>query len=512
MRGFNTLAAASSGMTDAADRIFTNAEVHTLADPDETHEAVAVRDGRIRRVGSAYEIDFLEGVDTEVVDCAGGVLLPGFIDAHTHMEMVGRRLVHADLATDDREAALDRLREAPGEEWVLGYGYDESTWEDGRYLTREELDAVSEELPVVAFREDLHTASVNSVVLDRYAEEFPEEGVQREGGEPTGVVTEDAAELLRMETAPDREETRDLVAAARDHAHELGITGVHDMVRKSDAPAAYREMAVDGTLDLRVRLYYWADHLDAVEETGLVTNHGGEFVEVGGIKTFTDGSLGASTAKLSEPYADGEGTGEWVVAPEELADIAARTDDLGMQLAVHAIGDEAIGVTLDTVPEDPDARHRIEHAELLPEDLDGFDAVASMQPNFLRWAREGGLYEQRLGPERTAASNRFSDVLDAGVPLAFGSDCMPIDPLYGIGEAVTAPAERQRLSVTEALRAYTSGAAYAGHAEDRFGTIEKGKAADFVVLDESPWEVAPEDIADIDVAMTVVDGAVVYRN
>jgi predicted amidohydrolase YtcJ len=498
-------------MTQAADRIFTNAEIHTLADPDETYEAVAVRDGRIVRVDSAYEIGFLEGVDTEVIDCDGGVLLPGFIDAHTHMEIVGRRLVHADLATDDRTAALDRLREAPDEEWILGYGYDESSWDDDRYLTREELDEVSSDRPVVAFREDLHTASVNSVVLDRYAESLPEDGIQREAGDPTGVVTEDAAEFLRMETAPGRAETKRLIEAARNHAHRLGVTGVHDMVRHSDAPAAYRSLAVEDDLDLRVRLYYWADHLDAVEETGLVTNHGGACVSVGGIKTYTDGSLGAGTAKLSEPYADHEGTGEWVVDPEELADIADRVDELGMQLAVHAIGDEAIEVALDALPEDSETRHRIEHAELLPADLKGFDTVASMQPNFLRWAREDGLYERRLGAERTAESNRFADVLDANVPLAFGSDCMPLDPLFGVQQAVTAPEPSQRLSVTEALKAYTSGAAYAGHDEDRFGTVEVGKRADFVVLEESPWTVDAGAIADIDISMTVVDGEVVYR-
>ena len=502
-------------MTDAADRIFTNAEVHTLGEPDEQEEAVAVRDGRIVRVSSTYEIEFLRGVDTDVVDCEGGVLLPGFVDAHTHMEIVGRRLVHADLgAAADREAALSALRDAPADDWILGYGYDESTWPAGEYLTREELDSVSETRPVVAFREDLHTASVNSVVLDRYGDELPEAGVQREDGEPTGVVTEDAAELLRMETAPGREETRRLVRAARDRAHELGVTGVHDMVRHSDAPAAYRELAVDGDLALRVRLYYWADHLDAVEETGLATNHGGEYVEVGGVKTFTDGSLGAGTAKLSEPYADREGSGEWVVDPEELESIAERADDLGLQLAVHAIGDEAIDVALSALPDDHEMRHRIEHAELLA-DVAAFEdagAVASMQPNFLRWAREDGLYEQRLGADRTAASNRFADVLAADVPLAFGSDCMPLDPLYGVQETVTAPEAEQRLPVTEALRAYTSGAAFAGHDEDRFGTVEPGKRADLVVLAESPWVADPETIADIDVSMTVVDGEVVYRD
>jgi predicted amidohydrolase YtcJ len=500
-------------MTEAADSVFLNAEVHTLADPDETDEALAVRDGRVVRVDSEYEMEFLTGIETDVVDCEGGVLLPGFVDAHTHMEVVGRRLVHADLgAADDRESALELLGDAPeAEEWVLGYGYDESTWPSGEYLRREELDAVPTDRPVVAFREDLHTASVNSVVLERYADELPDAGVERVDGEPTGVVREDAAEFLRMETAPGREETRELVATARDFAHEQGVTGVHDMVRHSDAPAAYRSLAVNDDLALRVRLYYWADHLDAVEETGLVTNHGGEFLEVGGIKTFTDGSLGAGTAKLTEPYAGREGTGEWVVSPAELETIVDRVGKLGMQLAVHAIGDEAVAETLDVLPEG--GRHRIEHVELLPSDRDlaDFGAVASMQPNFLRWAREDGLYERRLGAERTAASNRFSDVLEAGVPLAFGSDCMPLDPLYGVQQTVTAPAPGQRLGVTEALRAYTSGAAYAGHDEDEYGTVEPGKRADFVVLADSPWAVPDDEIADIDVSMTVVDGEVVHE-
>ena len=257
-------------MTEAADRVFRNAEVHTLGESDEIHEAVAVRDGRVVRVDSEYEIEFLTGVDTDVVDCGGGVLLPGFIDAHTHMEVVGRRLVHADLgAADDRETALELLREAPGEEWVLGYGYDESTWPSGAYLTREELDAVADDRPVVAFREDLHTASVNSVVLERYGDELPESGVAREDGEPTGVVREDAAEFLRTETAPGREETRELVAAARDFAHERGVTGVHDMVRHSDAPAAYRSLAVDGVEPDRERPH---DGLAVVDWTNAVVD------------------------------------------------------------------------------------------------------------------------------------------------------------------------------------------------------------------------------------------------
>ncbi|MFO7926541.1 MAG: amidohydrolase [Halobacteriota archaeon] len=499
-------------MTRAADRIFQNADGHTLGPTDETFDAVAVRDGRVVRIGSDYEVRFLEGVETEVIDCCGRTMVPGFIDAHAHMEIVGRRLIHADLgAASSRAEAIELLGTESDGEWLLGYGYDESTWDDRRYLTREDLDRVSTDRPVVAFREDLHTASVNSVVLERYVGDLPGSGVERDTDEPTGVVTEDAAEFLRAETSPDREETKRLVEAARDYAHRLGVTAVHDMVRHSDAPAAYRELARDGDLDLRVRLYYWADHLDAIDELGLVTNGGNEYVEVGGVKTFTDGSIGAGTAKLSTPYADREGTGEWVVDPSELAEIADRATAIDLQLAVHAIGDEAIAETLEALPADSTLRHRIEHAELLPDDLSTFGAVASMQPNFLRWAREDGLYQARLGDDRTAESNRFGDVLAAGVPLAFGSDCMPFDPLYGIEQAVTAPRESQQLSVTEALRAYTSGAAYAGHDEDRLGAIAPGMCADFVLLSESPWDVDPEAIADIEVTTTVVGGTVAYE-
>jgi predicted amidohydrolase YtcJ len=312
------------------------------------------------------------------------------------------------------------------------------------------------------------------------------------------------------------------VTAARDRAHELGVTAVHEKVRDSQAPRVYRDLAAAGDLDLRVRIDYWRDHLDAVVETGLRTNAGGPFVRVGAIKSFTDGSLGGHTAKLTEPYADvdpdarDDGLGKWVVAPDELRNLAARADEQDLQLTVHAIGDAAVAETVAAFEETTapgEARHRVEHVELHDDDvLDRMaDAgiVASCQPNFLRWADEGGLYEQRLGRERTDRSNRFRDLLDAGVPLAFGSDSMPMDPLLGVQHAVDARSDHQRLSVTEALRAYTLGAAYAGHDENRMGTVEAGKVGDFVVLEDSPWE-HDEAIDDVDVALTVVDGEIVY--
>jgi len=529
-------------MTERADLVFRNGEVHTLTADDERAEAVAVRDGEIVRVADDYEVDFLEGVDTRVVDLDGRVLLPGFVDAHTHMESTGQYLVHADLSgAGSRGEALDRLDARARETddgWVRGYGYDESDWPESEYLTREELDTVATDRPVVAYRVDMHTASLNAAALDALRGETDAGNVHTADGRATGVVVEDAVGAVREATAAGVEETRRLVEAARDHAHEVGVTGVHDLVRDSHAPRVYRELADRGELNLRVRVNYWSDHLDAVVETGLRTN-GGDTVRVGGIKSFTDGSVGARTAKLSEPYVDADAdnsdddaTGEWVVEPDELRSVVDRAHGAGLQVCTHAIGDHAVETalsayeaataddgdrdedgddTLDGVRDEP--RHRIEHVELATDDqlerMAEAGVVASMQPNFLKWADEGGLYDRRLGEERSRASNRLRDVLDAGVDLAFGSDCMPLDPLLGVHHAVTARDRRQRLSVTEALRAYTHGAAYAGFDEDRLGTVEAGNCADLVVLQESPWETDAVD--EIAVGMTVVDGEVVHE-
>lgn len=499
-----------------ADLLLTNGTVHPL-DGSDPVEAVAVRNGEIVRRGDSWEVGFFEGVDTRVIDLDGRHLLPGFVDAHTHLEVVGRYELEADLSGAASPAAcLDRLAAACDRRdgWVLGYGYDESRW-GGDYLTRDQLDTISTDRPVVAFREDLHLASVNGVVLDRFGDELPEIDVRTAGGEPTGVLVEGALEVLREQTRADPERMAEYLRAAQDRAVQRGVTAVHEMVRHSQAPRVYRELDRAGELDIRVRLNYWRDHLEAVLETGLRTNHGSDRVEVGGIKTFVDGSIGGRTARLSEPYADGDdgdARGDWVLEPAELEELVARVDDAGLQMTTHAIGDAAIEATLDAYEGTTGDRHRIEHAEVLTDELidrlADAGVVVSAQPNFHKWAREGGLYADRLGDRRRRETNRFGTLLDHGADLAFGSDCMPMDPLFGIAQAVDGPTPAQSVSVTEAVRAYTAGGAYAGFAEDRAGTIERGKRGDFVALEGSPWEL--EEIETIEVGLTVVDGEVVY--
>ena len=529
-------------MTEAADLLLIGAEVHTLAEPDRTAEAVAVRDGEIVRVGAEYEVKFLEGVETKVIDLDGGVVLPGFIDAHTHVQLLGQYELHADLwGIERRDTCLDALRDhaaeldaeseeadSPADDWVIGFRYDESAWDDDRPLIRDDLDAVADDQPVAVFRIDVHSASLNSAAVERLRDDLPVADVRTENGEPTGVIVEDALDVLWERVAPDREDARELLDAAQKRAHRLGVTGVHDMVRNTTLPWAYRALDRADRLRLRVRLNYWADHLDAVAEAGLAPGAGSEFVRTGSIKSYTDGSIGSHTARLREPYADLDGGdadadadrhGQWVIEPDELQEIVADAEASDFPVAAHAIGDAAVDAALNAfedagaAPGDPNRRYRVEHAELADDEqlarMADAGIVASAQPNFLQWADEGGLYDRRLGVERRKRADRFRRWLDAGVPVAFGSDCMPMDPLYGVDHAVNAPTDEQRISVTEALRAYTHGGAFAAGDEDRLGTIEAGKEADLVALERSPWEHS-EAIDEIGVALTVVDGDVVY--
>lgn len=506
--------------------------VHTLDDDRTTAEAVLFRDGRVVAVGDAETVA-AEASDPEQVDLDGRTVLPGFNDAHTHVFSVGIGLLETDLsAADDREAALDLLAAnadtTPAGEWVLGFGYDESTWPAGErgYLTRGELDAVSEDHPIVAVRVDGHSATLNSRALQAVDFDGVEHDVRTEGGEPTGRVVEDATGRVRAASYPDVPKAREALDAAIDRYHELGVTSIqtvagltrvreHGSVQQEALFAHWR----DDDLDLRTTFYAPQWQAASLSDLELASGFGDDWLRLGGLKTFSDGSIGSETAKTHREF-DGGGFGELVNDREQLREWFAHAARTNQQIATHAIGGEAIDIVIDeyeraleAYDEGFDPRLRIEHAELATDEaierMAEAGIVASMQPNFLQWNGDDGLYENRLGADVRPENNRYRDVLDAGVALAFGSDKMPPGPLYGMQFAVDSPYESQRLTVDEALAAYTRGAAYAEFQEDEKGVLEPGRFGDAVVLDADPYE-TPDSLDEIGVELTIVDGRVVY--
>ena len=479
-------------------------------------DAVAIRCGRIVAVGRSEEVLRLRGPGTELLDLEGRPLLPGFFDAHLHFLQVGLdRVFYVDLSqAGSLSQALELLVRAgkarPGG-WVVGRGWDESVWPERRYLERLDLDRRLPNQPVVAMRVDGHLAVANTLALARCLR--PEgELVDR----ARGHLWEEAAEELLACAQPDRETLVEAAAAASRLAASLGITAVADMGGPQVLPTL-QLAETRGLLRTRVFLYLPREELDRLAGLGIRRGFGSELVRIQGLKeVFVDGSIGARTAALTSPYADGEGQGELLLAREELATLLRGAERAGLQVAIHAIGDRAIEEAIsacELARVSPGARHRIEHLELpTPAQLQrmrDLGLVASMQPNFAaRWSGPGKLYETRLGRDRDAVIDPHAWVAEAKLPLAFGSDGMPIGPLFGLAGAINPPHPAQRLPWEAAFRAYTSGGAYAAFAEGELGKIAPGYLADLVVLSagpsQAPWE-------ELQVDMTFLSGQLVYE-
>lgn len=479
-------------------------------------DAVAIAGDRILAVGRGEELLAYAGENALRIDLKGRAVLPGFIDAHVHLMHTG--LVESgwriDLANRSRDEVVAALRDAARSrgvgEWVVGSGWDESDWKDRRYLVREELDRVTTAIPVLAVRKDGHLLTANARALDVLPESAPERWVDREAGH----LREAAAIEMLDRVVPDRATSAEALSAAARLCHRLGVTSVHTMSRLRHVPAL---MAGRSERRLRVTICPEVASLDRLEAVGLETGFGDPWLRFGGVKIFADGSIGARNAAVSEPFRGGE-TGELNHEDAVLASMIRAAEDAGWQTVIHAIGDRAIGQVLDAheaVGTDPALRHRIEHFEL-PREAQLDRAVRlglciSMQPNFIgNWSGPESLYVDRLGEERDRASNPLRRVVDGGLPLAFGSDGMPVSPLYGLHSAVNAPYPDQRLTVEEAIACYTAGGAWFGFEEAVKGKIEPGMLADLVVLDDDP-PLEPERIVERTVEMTFVGGERVYE-
>ena len=531
-----------AAVENSATLVVHNAHVWTGVDGDNgTATAVAVSGDRIVAVGSEADVEAWIGSETRVVDAEGGLLTPGFIDSHVHFLDGGYRLSSVQL----RDAATpeeftSRIAKYASTvsrgTWITGGDWDHENW--GGELPRAEwVDAVTPSHPVLVTRLDGHMALANSAAMHAAGidESTPDvdggEIVRDEDGRPTGVFKDNAMNLFgaAIPDAPPELDDRALDAAMA-YVAAQGVTSVHHMGSFGELDV-YRRAHEQGRLGTRilscVPLSQWERLAELVRGEG----RGDEWLRWGCLKGFVDGSLGSHTAAFFEPFTDTpEDSGFFVNSADDLYAWTSGADNAGLQVNIHAIGDRAISTLLDifdrVAQEDGprDRRFRIEHAQhLAPADFTRFadlGVIASMQPYHAiddgRWA------EKVIGPERIKTTYAFRSFLDAGATLAFGSDWFvaPPTPLEGLYAAVTRrtlddanPAgwvPRERITLDEALRAYTAGSAYAAFEEGDKGTLEPGKLADLVVIDRDLFEIAPEEIRDAHVRMTVVGGRVVY--
>jgi len=533
------------------DLFLTNGKIHTQDPAYPQATAVAIRCGRIWAVGNDEEIRALAAPDAQVIDLEGRRVLPGLTDAHFHYydwSLGLRRLALADAASlaDLRERLAQRASETPPGQWILGQGWNESRWPEPRQPRRADLDAVAPDHPVILWRNDMHLAVVNSRALQEATitadTPNPPEGVisRDESGQPTGVLRELAINLVSdVIPPPTEEETVEAMREGFAILHRLGLTGVHDyrIMGGADGPPAFRayqRLRAAGELALRMWMLIPGERLDEAIALGLRTGLGGDYLRVGHVKLFSDGGQGARTAWMLEPYEDTGDCGMPLTPMDEIAQAVHKADQAGLAVAIHAIGDRA-NRELITVFENfpyPASRilhhvpHRIEHVQMIqPDDvtrLGQLDVVASVQP--IHCPDDIPMIEKSVGPRGRLAYS-FRDMLDAGVTLAFGSDC-PVaspNPMFGIHAAVTRQQRdgepqggwypEQRLTVAEAVWGYTMGAALVSGREAELGSITPGKLADLIVLDRDIFaleKTAPMEIAQAQAAMTVFDGQIVY--
>lgn len=526
----------------SASLVIKDARVWTGNTEQPWAEALASRGDEIIAVGTNEDVDELIGEDTEVISVPGSMLVPGFIDTHVHFISSGSGLASVqlrDAATPEEFAErIGAFAETvePGE-WIRHGDWDHEMW-GGELPRRDWIDALTPENPVWVYRLDGHMALANSLALELAgidADSPDIDGgtiVRYEDGRPTGVLKDNA--MMPVETAIpestmailDRE-----AAAAMKHVAGNGVTSVHDM-SGWESLATYRRASNVDALITRiysvVPLRDWERLRDEVASQGT----GNEWLRIGGLKGFMDGSLGSHTAAMLEPFTDApEDKGFLINELDDLRDWVTGADAAGLQVMVHAIGDSAIrdllDIYLDAVEAngERDRRFRMEHAQhIAPEDIERFaiqEVIASMQPYH---AIDDGRWAQRvIGPERAKTTYAFRSLIDAGARVAFGSDwsVAPATPIDGIYAAVTRRTldganpvgwvPEQKVTVEQALHGYTTVAAYASFEEEIKGMLRPGMLADFVLLDRDLTTIPPESIRDTQILRTVVGGAIVYE-
>lgn len=529
------------------DLLFTNATVASMRPSRPPDEAIAITGDRIAWVGSMADADRDLGRVRRTVDLGGATVLPGFIDAHNHLILLGHWLDQVDCTTaavasipDIVNALAARARSTPPGTWIEGRGYDDTRLAERRHPTRADLDEATREHPVLLHHVSGHMSVVNSRGLElagigRDAADPVGGRIVRDlaSGEPSGLLQEQAMSLVPVPFTPQDPASLQASLRAGGLAYlAAGVTSSHEAgIFSSPELGAFQAAWAEGWLAQRTYLMFRVDFVAALEALGLRGGFGDARLRFGAIKLVADGSLIGRTAAVSEPFLDdaaADNLGILTIPPDDLDDLIWRGHRLGWQMAVHAIGDRAINAVLDgferamaRLPR-PDPRHRIEHCGVLRPDLirriRDLGVIPVSQPPFITEFGDGFL--RHLGRERCQLTYPLRAFLAEGIPVAGSSDS-PVssyEPLLGIQAAVTestadgepfAPGER--LTAEEAIRMYTSNAAFASFDETEKGTLEVGKLADLAILARNPMQVDPGSIASIPVLTTVVGGRIVYE-
>lgn len=506
--------------------------------------AVAVRGDTILAVGDSADIALHIGPRTRVIVAGSGLVVPGFADDHVHFSDGGFQTGYVDLRdAASPEEFVRRIRAhaatlKPGE-WILGGTWDHERWPGAALPRRQWIDSVTPDHPVFIQRLDGHMGLANSRALmlaglSSTSREIAGGTIVRDaGGALTGVLKDEAmGPVFAVIPAPRPDQADSALSRAMRHANALGITAVSAVSAPWSEVAAFRRARQAGTQTVRVSLYPMLADWRRVADTMTALGAGDDWIRLAGVKGFVDGSLGSTTALFFDSYLD-EPTqsGLFVTREDSLRRWIGSADSAGLQVVVHAIGDRANGLLLDiydsvaTAHGPRDRRFRIEHAQhLTPADIIRIAALGvlpSMQPYHA--ADDGRWAAKRIRPAQIAGTYAFRSLIDAGATLMFGSDWVvaPLDPLLGIWAAVTRHTidgrnpggwvPEQKISVDEALRAYTSANARGVFAEQRRGTLRRGSLADLVILDRDLRSISADSITSARVMLTVVGGRVVFE-
>jgi predicted amidohydrolase YtcJ len=532
----------------AADLIIQNARIWTVDPSLPEAESVAILGDRIVAVGSNQQVDAWHGPQTRVVDAAGKRLLPGFNDAHVHFTDGGAQLDSVELndATSPQEFARrigERATKTTKGEWVLGGDWDETKWSPAELPTKELIDAVTPAMPVAVNRYDGHMVLANSLALKLagITAQTPDPAggviVRDKQGNPTGALKDAAEDLLfKAVPPPSHDQRRHAIERALEHAASLGVTSVQHMNPDYADIAIYSELLDEGKLTTRIYAAPLITQVDDQVKIGIRRAFGGPYLRIGAVKAYSDGSLGSTTAYFFEPYSDQPGN-RGLLSDEMhplslMQDRMMRADAAGLQICTHAIGDAGISAILDIYAAiekehgSRDRRWRIEHSQhLAVKDFDRFaqlHVIASVQPYHAiddgRWA------EGRIGHDRASRTYAFRTLLNHGVRLAFGTDweVAPLNPMLTLYAATTRATldgknpdgwfPEQKLTIKEAIEAYTMGSAYAEFQESEKGSITPGKLADMVLLSDDVLSIDPVKIRDVKVFKTWVGGKLTYDN